>query len=149
VRGARDCVLSHDAIQSRSIAISVLVGVAVLLTVFVQRKVESAVLKTHTVFLFAQLDESYCGFLASGNTPVQSEKMFLDLVRRWPIDWNSCQFRDGVILDSWGTTLEARIDGASVHLCSAGADRRFNTSDDVEITSPSRDRNLLPSASDH
>jgi hypothetical protein len=82
------------------------------------------------------VDHSYRDYLAKGNTAAASPLELLALIPRWNIDWNSCEFRDGVILDSWGTPAEVGVDPATIHLRSAGPDRRFNTADDIAATIP-------------
>jgi len=82
--------------------------------------------RVHTEFLFGQFDVEYSNY-----RPVASERAFRDLIPQWNIDWNSCEFRDGEVLDSWDTPVRIRIDSTVVSLRSAGPDRLFDTSDDI------------------
>jgi len=64
---------------------------------------------------------------------VRSDREFLALVPGWRIDWNSCKYRDGTIIDAWGTPAQVRVDPAKILLRSAGPDRRFDTGDDLRV----------------
>lgn len=87
--------------------------------------------RTHTGFLFTQFDQAYADVLRAGKPPVASEASFRELIPTWTIDWNSCEFRDGVVIDSWGTAIQIRVDSPVIRFRSAGPDRQFSTSDDV------------------
>ena len=87
--------------------------------------------RTHTDFLFTQFDQAYADVLRARKQPVASEASFRELISTWTIDWNSCEFRDGVVIDSWGTAIQIRDDSPVIQLRSGGPDRQFSTSDDV------------------
>ena len=87
--------------------------------------------RTHTEFLFSQFGQAYADALRAGKPPVASEASFRALIPTWTIDWNSCEFRDGVVIDSWGMPIQIRVDSPVIQLRSAGPDRQFSTSDDV------------------
>ncbi|MFA6564242.1 MAG: hypothetical protein WCV00_20235 [Verrucomicrobiia bacterium] len=135
-------------LNTRIAVISLLLAAAILVGIFFKQRVEPTVLRTHTTFLLAQLNHSYCDSFASGHVPVESEKAFLDLIPQWSIDWNSCQFRNGIIFDSWSTAMKIHVDAASIYLRSAGPDRCFNTPDDIEVRFPNHNRTPLPAHSD-
>jgi hypothetical protein len=87
--------------------------------------------RTHTESLFNQFDQAYADVIRAGNEPIASEASLRELIPTWRIDWNSCEFRDGMVFDPWGTAIQIRIDSPTVHLRSAGPDRQFGTPDDV------------------
>jgi hypothetical protein len=87
--------------------------------------------RTHTNFLFQQLDQFYQRAVTSGQQRARSSQEFIDCIPQWPIDWNSCDFRDRTMFDGWGTPAEIRMDASSINLRSAGIDRLLNTPDDL------------------
>jgi hypothetical protein len=89
--------------------------------------------RTHTNFLFQQLDQFYQRTVTSGQQRATSSQEFIDRIPQWPIDWNSCDFRDRTIYDGWDTPAEIQVDASSINLRSAGIDRLFNTPDDLSF----------------
>jgi hypothetical protein len=89
--------------------------------------------RAHTGFLFQQLGEFYGRAVTSGEERATSSQEFIDRIPQWPIDWNSCDFRDGTVYDGWGMRVEIGVDSSGIHLRSAGMDRRLNTSDDLRF----------------
>lgn len=116
---------------TRWLVVLLTVSAAVAVWLGARHFVGPEIRETHTKFLFAQLDDSYSRFIRTGNKPVASEQSFRDLVAAWTIDWNSCELRDGIIFDSWGTPIQIRTESLTVHLRSAGPDRQFGTRDDI------------------
>jgi hypothetical protein len=92
-----------------------------------------SILRAHTGFLFQQLGQFYERAISSGEERAQSSQEFIDRIPLWPIDWNSCEFRDGTVYDGWGTPVEIGVDSSSIHLRSAGMDRLLNSSDDLSF----------------
>jgi hypothetical protein len=90
-----------------------------------------AILYSHTLFAFSQLDDAYRDSIESGHPRATSRQEFINLVPQWTIDWNSCRFRDQTIFDSWGTPTEVRSNSSTIELRSAGPDRAFETRDDI------------------
>jgi hypothetical protein len=92
--------------------------------------------RAHTGFLFQLLGKFYGRAVTSGDERAKSSQEFIDRIPRWPIDWNSCDFRDGTVYDGWGTPVEIGVDSSSIHLRSAGMDRLLRTSDDLSFKIP-------------
>ena len=119
------------------IGLILLITVLLLAAVFVLRALVSpAILHTHTMFCFSQLDQAYRDSVASGQQRSTSSQQFLERIPQWAIDWNSCHFRDHAIYDSWGTPADIRVDTSQIILRSAGADRSFDTPDDISHQIP-------------
>jgi hypothetical protein len=117
----------------RWIAIAVGVCAVTLGAWFAARQLAGPTIRrTHTEFLFTQFDQAYADFLRARNAPAGSQAAFYGLVSTWQIDWNSCEFRDGQVVDSWGTPVQTQAEPSTIRLRSAGPDRRFNTPDDIE-----------------
>src|SRR5687767_6858302 len=94
---------------TRWIALVLIVCAAMVASWFAARqRVGPYIRSTHTDFLFTQFEHSYADYLRAGNTPVASERSFRELIPIWAIDWNSCEFRDGMVFDAWGTEIQIR-----------------------------------------
>lgn len=114
-------------------ALPFLLGAALVLAaaLYSRARLGTETAKTHTAFLFGQLEDAYRASIRSGQAPAADQQEFLKRIPQGTIDWNSCRLQDQVLYDSWNTPVEIRVNPSQMQLRSAGPDRSFDTGDDI------------------
>lgn len=119
------------------IGLVALIPILLIAAIFVLRaRLSPGIRQAHTMFCFSQLDQSYRDSIMSGLRAATNSQQFIERIPQWAIDWNSCHFRDLVIYDAWGTPAEVHVEASQIILRSAGADRVFDTPDDISRQFP-------------
>jgi hypothetical protein len=119
------------------IGLVALIPILLIAAIFVFRaRFGPGIRQAHTLFCFSQLDQAYRHSTTSGLPPATNSQRFIERIPQWTIDWNSCHFRDLVIYDAWGTPAEVHVEASQIILRSAGADRVFDTPDDISRQFP-------------
>jgi len=119
------------------IGLVVLIPIILIAAIFVLRaRLSPGIRQAHTMFCFSQLDQAYRDSITSGQPVATNSQRFLERVPQWTIDWNSCHFREVAIYDAWGTPAEVHVEASQITLRSAGADRAFDTPDDISRQFP-------------
>jgi hypothetical protein len=114
-----------------------LIPILLIAAIFVFRaRLSPDIRQAHTRFCFSQLDQAYRDSIMSGQPVATNSQRFIERIPQWTIDWNSCQFRDLVIYDAWGTPAEVHVETSQIILRSAGADCAFDTPDDISRQFP-------------